>query len=150
MSDQQKLTRRDWFRLRKPASETNALGADQYPASQAALTPIEHPPNHDGMNLADLPPMREATLDANQVQALFSDIAQLGSEIMLMQRSDNARRASASQPNCTEKVELAKTALLSGTVNRVQIRYRWKDSLWIDTLSCQPDGYHIVRIAHQG
>lgn len=61
MSESPKLSRREWFRLGQP--HQNVLLEDgAQTTQQEVLKPVEHPPNHDGMNLAELPPMREALL----------------------------------------------------------------------------------------
>ena len=116
----------------------------------AGLSEVAHPPNHDGMDLSELPPMREALLSAEQVAELFSDIEQLGTEIMLMQRSSRAARANVATADAAANLQIAKTSLLSAAIARIQIRYRWQDTHWIDTLEVKPDGYRIVRIAHIG
>ena len=91
--------------------------------------------------------MREASLSSEQVSALFSDILQLGTEIQLMQRSAGARRVEAANVIDSDRLELAKTALLSGAVPRLQIRYRWQNQQWIDTLKRDADRFHIVHKA---
>ena len=159
MTDSPKISRRDWFRLRVPHQNQMLDKRDTGPAktedssnaiseTATGLMPIEHPPNHDGLDLSALPPMREATLSKEQVITLFSDIEQLATDILLMQRMTGAQRADASKADSSTKLELAKSALLSGLVPRMQIRYRWQDQQWIDTLKRQDDGFHIVRIAH--
>ena len=114
----------------------------------AGLKPIAHPPNHDGLDLSELPPMREATLSVEEVNTLFDDIAQLGADVLLMQRTKGVQRADASKADTKTKLGLAKSSLLSGEIQRLQIRYRWQDQQWIDTLKRETDGFHIVRIAH--
>lgn len=148
MSDSPKLSRREWFRLRVP-HQNRLLDDAAQPTRNDVLKPIEHPPNHDGLDLSELPPMREALLTIEQVEELFTDIRNLATDVLLMQRSTGAQRATASRAETIEQLVLAKTSLLSGRVKRVQIRYRWQDSLWIDTLSSQPEGYRLIRIAHR-
>lgn len=153
----QKLSRRDWFRLRVPhqnqmLDEQVALQENQVVSKtidSSGLKPIEHPPNHDGLDLSELPPMREATLSVEQVTALFDDIAALGTDVLLMQRTAGARRAETSKADTKTKLEAAKLSLLSGQIPRLQIRYRWQDQNWIDTLKRDTDGFHVVRIVHQ-
>lgn len=98
------------------------------------------------MDLKDLPPMRDAELSADEVNALFGDIGAMGSEILLMQRKSTARRATAAKLDSQTELEVAKMALLSGKIQRVQIRYRWNKSLWIDTLSMVNRNFRLVRI----
>ncbi|NQV25522.1 MAG: hypothetical protein HQ518_14275 [Rhodopirellula sp.] len=112
------------------------------------LQAIAHPVNHDGMDLAELPPMREALLSEDQVRQLFSDIESLASDILLMQRSARSQRAAASKVTTEEQLRMAQDALLSGDVPRVQIRYRWQEANWIDTLERRDDGVRLIRIAH--
>jgi len=151
MTEPTKLTRRDWFRLRVPHTHRLLGDSQDDPESQTAnlLKPIVHPPNHDGLKLEELPPMREALLSEEQVVALFSDVRQLATDVMLMQRSAVSKRATVSKTQSSEHLEAAKTALLTGSIKRIQIRYRWQAALWIDTLEVQADGYRLVRIAHR-
>ncbi len=158
MSDATKISRRAWFRLRppepppEPSSTPESLPEKARAASvgqtAAGLSDIAHPPNHDGMDLSKLPPMREALLSAEQVSELFADIEQLGTETLLMQRSSREVRANVTSADTAKNLQLAEAALLTGVIARIQIRYRWQDTLWIDTLESKPDGYRIVRIAH--
>ena len=149
MSDSTKISRREWFRLRVP-HQNKLLSDSKTPAESEVLKAIEHPPNHDGLDLSELPPMREAILSADQVHSLFTDIEKLATDVLLMQRSSNAPRASVSRADTKSQLEFAKTTLLTGKVQKLQIRYRWQDSLWIDTLATQPQGFRLVRIAHAG
>lgn len=158
MSDATKMSRRAWFRLRPPEPETEPQPTPESLPEKArtaavgqtavGLLDIAHPPNHDGMDLSELPPMREALLSAEQVSELFSDIEQLGTDILLMQRSSRDARADVTNADTAKNLQIARAALLTGTLARIQIRYRWQDTLWIDTLETKPDGYRIIRIAH--
>ena len=71
------------------------------------------------MNLAELPPMREALLSEDQVRQLFSDIEALATDVLLMQRSARAPRATASKATTAEQLRVVQDAILSGTVPRV-------------------------------
>lgn len=146
--DSKKLSRREWFRLRSP-HQNQMLSESTSVVENETLTPIEHPPNHDGLDLALLPPMREAVISDDQLKSLFTDIGQLATDVMLMQRTTGVRRASVASVDTVKNLEHAQAALLTGSIQRVQIRYRWKNSLWIDTLKREPNGFHLVRIAHQ-
>lgn len=146
MSDDVNLSRRQWFRLRgkPPAPSRDAAVGEQ----AVGLTPIETPPNHDGMDLSELPPMREAMLTAEQVRELFGDIGQLASDVVLMQRSTSASRAAGRRIDSAQSLIQALDLLLAGGVSRVQIRYGWNGANWIDTLEAKPEGYRLVRIVH--
>ncbi len=160
MSESKKMSRRDWFRLRipkpkqEPKREPSQESTRQAPMGQTApgLQPIEHPVNHDMMDLSQLPPMREALLTREDVNDLFADISLLGTDILLMQRSARASRtaqATASRATSKEQLTSAREALLSGTIARIQIRYRWENASWIDTLETRQDGFRLVRISHE-
>lgn len=142
-----KPTRRDWFRLRI-LRENRMLGEKDNSTRQDVLQPTAQPPNHDGMDLSQLPPLREALLNDEQIDQLFSDIGCLATEVSLMQRPVGAARANAQIANSIDQLEFAKCALLSGKMPRVQIRYRWQNALWIDTLARQVDGVRLIRIQH--
>ncbi|MBT6494862.1 MAG: hypothetical protein HOL01_09955 [Planctomycetaceae bacterium] len=152
MSDPTQLTRREWFRLRprqtriatESRSKEHSMGQ-----SQESLQPIPEPVNHDGLDLSELPPMREAKLSAEQVQQLFADIAQLGANIMLMRRTAQSPRAAAARASSSADLNAARDALITGQVSRLQIRYRWQDADWIDTLEAREEEFRLVRIAHQ-
>jgi hypothetical protein len=152
MDNERKISRRDWFRLSKlhvdPAANQARLRqsiGNQSPDLQA----VPHPVNHDGMDLSELPPMCEAILTADQVQQLISDIQALASNVLLMQRSPSCKTASASRATTTEQLRNARDALLEGSVPRVQIRYQWQETHWIDTLENRSGKYRLVRIAHR-
>lgn len=138
------MNRRDWFRLRTE-SRKPLLGNGETSEQQPTFSAIEHPPNHDGMAMSDLPPMREAMLTSQQVELLCSDIENHGSNIQLMQRGKSAQTSAHDAP----ALQSARQALLNGQANKLQIRYRWNDSLWIDTLNTTDDGFRLVRIVHQ-
>jgi hypothetical protein len=160
MLDSDKISRRDWFRLRPRRSDPSesvitaqATPCDPGPTvgeTPNALRPIAHPQNHHGMNLADLPPMREALLTEEQVRQLFYDIETLASDILLMQRSSRSQRATAPGATATtaEQLRAAQELLVLGTVSRVQIRYHWQSAHWIDTLERRETGVRLIRIAH--
>lgn len=170
MKNSHQLSRRDWFRLklprqpsmlddpknelsleREPDSPLSSATEDGSPAAcDSGMKPIDLPPNHDGLDLSKLPPMREATISSEQVAALFSDIEQLATDVLLMQRTRGShQRAETSKADTPSKLGLAQNALLEGAISRLQVRYRWQNQLWIDTLKRESDGFHIVRIAHQ-
>jgi len=150
MADDPKQPRPDWYRLQS----ADAKGRPR-PLSELAvgpgtpgLKPIAHPENHDGLDLSQLPPMREAVLTEEDVRQLFSDIEALATDVLLMQRSSPRSNAAASRANSSENLTTAKDALLSGGVRRLQLRYNWHNRAWIDTLEQRPEGIRLVRIAH--
>lgn len=159
MAEGKKMSRRDWFRLSpsRPESEalegnapskTGSAAAPSMGASPHGLQTIPHPENHDGMDLAELPPMREALLTEEQVRQLFADIETLATDVLLMQRLAGSARALSAVASTAEQLRTACQSLLSGTIPRVQIRYHWQAVHWIDTLECHDAGIRLVRIAH--
>ena len=156
MSENTRMSRRDWFRLRPQRSEAktpseSTSAVDRKPVmgqSQEALQPVAYPENHGGVNLTELPPMCEGLLSEEQVRQLFSDIELLASEVLLMQRLPNAQRASTPGLSTPEQLRAAQINLLSGSIPRVQIRYHWTNLNWIDTLERRESGIRLVRIKH--
>ena len=151
MPDSNPMSRRDWFRLRPQRSKSDDSNCDNHFVGEKSrgLQPIDQPVNHGEMDLSELPPMREAILSYEDVRQLFSDIESLGSDILLMQKSPRSRHASASKATAAEQLRAAQETLLTGSIPRVQIRYRWKDSNWIDTLENREDSVRLIRIAHR-
>jgi hypothetical protein len=151
MTTERKMSRREWFRLSTPRTEPSNKGDSTNSSmgeTSPALKAIEHPVNHDGMDLSELPPMREALLNEAEVQDLFSDIAAFGSDVLLMQRSARSPRAAASKATTAEQLRAVQDSFLSGAVPRLQIRYHWQQQNWIDTLERREDGFRLIRIAH--
>ncbi len=150
--DSKNLTRRDWFRLRRQSAEQpreNAVDPRPLAMGESLLAPIELPTNHDGMELSKLPPMREAVLGLSQIEALFSDIANLATDILLMQRTDGVQRATAASVSTNDQLVAARNALVAGQIHRLQIRYSWEETAWIDTLERKATEFRLVRIAHR-
>lgn len=150
--DKKTVTRRDWFRLKK--SHQNQLLTDTRQNSAAsALQPVAHPTNHIGMDLNELPPLCEASLSREQVAQLFCDIEQLASDVVLMQRTTGARQATAAGGTSNDQLQLAMHAMLDQKISRLQIRYRWQDADWIDTLesnskTASESTFRLIRISH--
>jgi len=135
------MSRRDWFRLRKrPAPSEARLGAEE----TSGLQSIEEPVNHGGVDLASLPPMHEAVLDANDVTALFTDLERYATSVQLI-----ARRTSGSGGDHSPQLRPALERLLAGDIRKLQVRYQWQNAHWIDTLEQQAGGYRLVRIRHE-
>ncbi len=156
MSENVRMSRRDWFRLRPQRSEVetpkvSTSDVDRKAVigkSQEMLQPVAFPENHGGVNLTELPPMCEGLLSAEQVRQLFSDIESLASKVLLMQRLPNALRATTPGFSTPEQLRAAESTLLSGAIPRVQVRYHWESVNWIDTLERREDGIRLVRIKH--
>jgi hypothetical protein len=65
-----------------------------------------------------------------------------------MQRLAGSAHATASSTSSTEQLRMAQQSLLTGAIARIQIRYRWEDCHWIDTLERHDSDVRLVRIAH--
>ena len=139
MSSKDQLTRRDWFRLRLSKPNHDRLGADQ----QSGMKPVAELPNHDGLDLSELPPVHEALLAADQVRGLFSDLEHCATNVQLL-----VRGASADSADLGTYLRLTCDQLLSGKITKLQVRYEWQDARWIDTLEHKAQGTRIVRIRH--
>lgn len=156
MSENARMSRRDWFRLKPHRSEAETPSestpvVNRKPVmgqSQEALQPVAFPENHGGVNLSELPPMCEGLLSEEQVRQLFSDIESLASAVLLMQRLPNAQRATTPGFSTSQQLHAAQINLLSGLIPRVQIRYHWEAVNWIDTLERRENRIRLVRIKH--
>ncbi|NOZ41428.1 MAG: hypothetical protein GXP24_14565 [Planctomycetes bacterium] len=138
------MSRRDWFRLRlpvTPSEKQQRLGAEP----PTGLQSIDDPINHGGFDLSSLPPMHEATLDAQEVAALFADLEQHATAVQFVARSNTGN---ASDRFSHVDIKGARDQLLGGNVRKLQIRYQWQNAHWIDTLERRPDGFRLVRIQH--
>ena len=138
-------SRRNWFRLQSRQQDTGHSIGQQSPG----LQDIPQPVNHNGSDLSELPPMREALLSAEQVHELFMDIDRFAADVLLMQRSPRTQRAAAARATTSQQLTAARDALLTHRIPRIQLRYHWDNSDWIDTLECRDDGVRLVRIAHR-
>ena len=143
------ISRRDWFRLRLASDSADSRPArDGVSAETTPLQPVPAPPEHDGMGLSQLPPMREALLDELQLDQLLGDIHALGENVLLMHRdSGQTRRWDGSLP-LSEQLAAAGSGLRTGQLQRLQIRYQWEGADWIDTLERRDQSFRLARIRH--
>ena len=136
----------DWFRLKHRIIDSRVnedRNSAQTPTNSPAQSrPVAKPVNHDGMDLNDLPPLREAVLAEAQLAELFDDIIAFGTDVRLQidKPSDNV--------SLREQMEAARLLLQDGQVKRLQIRYSWQKSFWIDTLDRVENGFRLIRIMH--
>jgi hypothetical protein len=115
------------------------LGTSQ----QREMQRVTQPPNHDGMDVTQLPPVHEAHLTAEQVEALFSDLGQHAGDIQIM-----SRRTTPADSDHTSRLPELSALLLSGKIAKAQIRYTWRGARWIDTIECNANDFRLVRIRH--
>ncbi len=145
-SKQPNLSRRDWFRLKPAApSPTADSSTGNSVGINAGTKRVPNPINHAEMDLSELPPMREAQLNADQLQLLCTDLSAHATDI-------NLRGIQTTSQTRNDKSILLKHAceqLNTGAVQRLQIRYNWSGYHWIDTLEAADSGYRLIRIRHQ-
>lgn len=89
----------------------------------------------------EIPEVRQAVIQSGELLDLFRDVELLCEleSLRLRGRSDEDER--------TLTFEEARALVHSGLPGAIQIRYRYEESDWIDTLTPQADGYHLTRIA---
>jgi hypothetical protein len=90
-----------------------------------------------------LPELRQALLSPEEVRALAADLlacTQLG-EVLEKTRD---RSHADGQPSLSAAIE----RLLDGRVTGMQVRYRYQDQEWTDTLMAASGGFRLVRCQH--
>lgn len=111
--------------------------------SSRPLTPPEDgPPEEEPL---DLPEVHSAQLGAEEIDALFRDLAQCVQVTEIIPKF-GARERVPEGANLT--LDIAKDLLLRGGVRGLQVRYRYQGADWWDTMIRTPDGYQLVRIRH--
>lgn len=89
-----------------------------------------------------LPDLDEGVLDDDGLDALITDISALGQEVSVRARGADALSSSSD-------LRAALAALRCGAVVGVQLTYRYRDTLWVDTVLRAPSGWRVVRMAAQ-
>ena len=96
-----------------------------------------------------LPELNDAVLDPDQLSALFRDYRAYASDMEILLR---ARPGQVTLPLPMEDaptLDQARELLQSGGVRGVQIRYRYQEASWWDTLMPVSGGVRLVRIKQQ-
>lgn len=94
--------------------------------------PVEPPP---------LPELWEFALNAAGLEQLVSDLLQHAEILSVTEKLRAGQHAGEAQVVPAE----ALARLWEGTIAGVQIRYRFADAEWCDTLRRRPDDVHLVR-----
>ncbi|MDP1569243.1 MAG: hypothetical protein Q8L86_04500 [Vicinamibacterales bacterium] len=94
----------------------------------------------------ELPPLYEAVLDADQLDALFADLAAQALPVEVVVR-DRARQATAG-PRAATTLPEARALLVPGAIRAVQLRYPWDGAVWWDTLTPVAAGFRLIRVRH--
>jgi hypothetical protein len=100
------------------------------------------------MTPAPLPPIHQAVLDSTMLDQLFFDIEHAAEFLGATIKGARNAFAAASPGTALTSVADARAALLSGANAGVQLRYRFAEQEWWDTLLCTPAGVRLVRISH--
>ncbi len=153
-SSEPKISRRDWFRLRRGTTAADCLQVDntadrgQPRQLMAPGQPISQPTNYGEIDLAQLPPLREAELDGEQLVQLFEDLREFAHRISVHYRGLSSGVDQGLVDAATQLIAV-RTELFSGRLSRVQIRYAWDGAWWIDTLESRDGRFRLVRICHK-
>lgn len=93
-----------------------------------------------------LAPLQQADLDLDTVNQLFFDIGELGEILeVVFKHGSEAYAESSARPSLEE----ARQRLVAGTVSGVQLRYRFREKEWWDTLLRGENGVRLVRLEYQ-
>jgi len=88
-----------------------------------------------------LPELQDAVIDVATLQALVADLLEHAAAVEVRTKGGSRTRADQG----TIGLEGAVAALLAGETHGVQIRYRFEDTEWSDTLIRVADGVRLVR-----
>lgn len=92
-----------------------------------------------------VPLMVEGVIDAMTLRQLFADLA--ASATVLGAREKSGPTANTGPEEQTPDSALAR--LLSGAARATQIRYRFADHEWTDTILTVVGGFRVVRCRHE-
>lgn len=102
--------------------------------------PTGSDPSNDRPITAEL---TEAMLEPALFERYFEDLAQFAEVLAILPK----RSAQEYSGNTSDwSLEQAREAVRTGSIRGVQIRYRYQDDEWWDTLLCLPTGVRIVRM----
>jgi hypothetical protein len=91
-----------------------------------------------------VPLLVEGVIDAATLQRLFADLSAASTILGVRDKSGATDYASADESS----LEFARERLLSGRTRAVQVRYRFADVEWSDTILALADGFRVVRCRH--
>lgn len=95
------------------------------------------PPRED----PEAPEVLEGRLDRVGVESYFRDLDELAEIDQVLVRWVDTMRESAATT-----LEESRDAVRSGTAHAVQIRYRYGEETWCDTLLADDKGHRILRV----
>ncbi len=137
-------SRRQFLRNLVPVGRAPATALTPAPDQprQTSVDPTPAP-GADTSSLG-LPELRESLLDAAGLDALLRDIAACTQVIEVIPRHASQRLVGDRSITLQE----GRSLLLHRHARAVQIRYRYDDAQWWDTVICQGHRFRIVRIRH--
>lgn len=91
-----------------------------------------------------LPEMSDAVLSDDEVAALMRDLRTLTTIDEIIVKAGPGRADDAPQLTLDDAAQM----LFERTVRGVQVRYRYDDALWMDTLMPVAEGIRLVRVRH--
>ena len=96
------------------------------------------------MNGIDLPAIQMATLDQAMLDQLFYNIAARAELFEVSFKSDPDARTEVAPLD----LESARAAFVSGSVIGVQLWYRLRDKVWLDTIVHVGNEIRLARVEH--
>lgn len=91
-----------------------------------------------------VPLMVEGTVDAATLQQLFTDLTTAAVILAVKEKGGPASYALAGEHD----LETARRRLLAGEARAIQLRYRFAEHEWTDTILAIPGGFRVVRCRH--
>ena len=94
------------------------------------------------MSAPPLPELADALVDADTVERLFDDLVGHAEILHVIVRGASQRNASSADV----PIHDARAWILAGSINGVQVLYRWQGATWRDAILRNADGYRVVRM----
>ncbi len=89
-----------------------------------------------------LPELTQGMMDRATLDAYVRDLAACADVLDVLVKGGTERRTDGAPVPLEEAV----SSLMTGDVHGVQVRYRYDDTEWRDTLLWSPEGLRVVRI----
>ncbi|MCO4746967.1 MAG: hypothetical protein KC912_19370 [Proteobacteria bacterium] len=89
-----------------------------------------------------LPELQDTMLDAGTLQQLVHDLTTCTTVLDVLLKGGPMARTDAKRVSLADAVD----QLQAGAVFGVQVRYRWEEAEWRDTLMRTPGGIRLVRM----
>jgi len=153
-------TRRDLFRAFRRGNSSDDSGKQTTPSKPESSTerftptrpmptdPTPHPGIAGDTASADgsppMPDLCESLIDDATVAQLMHDIQACAEVLEVIPKYGAQRYVGETKVSLEEAARLIKQR----AVRAVQVRYRYDDAEWWDTLAVTPDGVRVVRIRH--